>query len=312
MEYLKNIITPFSERVKSPLYGAFVVSWMLWNWTILFALFSGEKIIKGQCRIDYISGRISLNELKGWENAILWPLAMAGFYLLVIPWIDVFVFEYLEKRRRQKLEKKYTILRAFTVSGSRHAEVLVEYNSLKEELAKTETNLRDKEALLSERELSISKQEKDNQAIRQERDKIQSRLLNVERNYERALKGLAIDVFASRWVVFWREKGTGVSMKREEFIVDSSNKYFFINERGEQVQKHDIFGFMYDNEKGKVQFIKRGTAPNLENQIRNVILEKDGNNYKGIEVFYTGRDSTIVYEVKYVPLDSEVNGLNIN
>lgn len=53
-EFKKSVDGILSERLASPLYGTFIISWMLWNWKIIYlTIFISDSKIEGT-KIDYI------------------------------------------------------------------------------------------------------------------------------------------------------------------------------------------------------------------------------------------------------------------
>lgn len=82
-EFLQAIFKSTEERIKNPFIGAFITSWILFNWRpILFVIFS-SKIIEE--KISFIGE----NFIE--TNHILWyPLSAAIFYILILPYISLF------------------------------------------------------------------------------------------------------------------------------------------------------------------------------------------------------------------------------
>lgn len=88
-EFLQNIFKTTEERIKNPFIGAFISSWILFNWKpILFIIFS-SKIIED--KINFIENNFVAT------NHILWyPLIAAIFYVLILPYISL-LFDILLK-----------------------------------------------------------------------------------------------------------------------------------------------------------------------------------------------------------------------
>jgi hypothetical protein len=88
-EFLQNIFKSTEERIKNPFIGAFMTSWILFNWKpILFVIFS-SKIIED--KINFIDENFVAT------NHLLWyPLCAAIFYVLVLPYISL-LFDILLK-----------------------------------------------------------------------------------------------------------------------------------------------------------------------------------------------------------------------
>ena len=98
MEWLKNIVTPFSERVKSPFYSSLIVAWLVFNWRIVVALFFYDELVNNQDKISYIIGLLNDTDVS-----VIYPLISAFVYLFVLPKIDELVFEYVEYKKSNHL-----------------------------------------------------------------------------------------------------------------------------------------------------------------------------------------------------------------
>lgn len=306
MEWLKNLVTPISERVRSPFYGTFIISWLIWNWQLVFAFLSGETNVKGLHIIDFVFTRVNLSTFFGWLNAVICPLIMTIVYLFVISRIEVRVFEFLEKIKQEKLNKKYMVGRKYTVSGERHVDLLLSYNSQKDSLAKLESSL-------IEREEEIIKQEKLTNQIKSElnaKDKkygdMMDRITSVENMLDKMEHDKFQVVFNDTWVCFWRESGKGSEWLREEFVISENNKYNRKEKENGFTQLHELLLLSKGNDDG-IRFMKRGLADNI-NQFKKVNLKKsDDGTYSGTEEEYIGKGTiTKRYDVRYMPLEKSI------
>lgn len=104
-EFLQAMFKSTEDRIKNPFIGAFLTSWILFNWKpILYIIFSDEKI---KDKIYYITETDSYNDQY---NYFWLPLISAIFYILILPYLS-FSFEYLVKfsnkwRNKVSLETK--------------------------------------------------------------------------------------------------------------------------------------------------------------------------------------------------------------
>jgi hypothetical protein len=98
-EYKKSAKILFEERLSSPLYGTFIISWVICNWKIIYlTLFIGQEQIKPLTKIEYIS-----KYYFKWYNLTLYPLLSSIILITVIPWLGNKLFQvylYYEKQRR--------------------------------------------------------------------------------------------------------------------------------------------------------------------------------------------------------------------
>jgi hypothetical protein len=88
-EFLQSIFKTTQERVKNPFIGAFMTSWIVFNWKpILYFIFSSKDIEEKMKFIDENFSKI---------NHLLWlPLSTAIFYVLILPYLSL-LFDILLK-----------------------------------------------------------------------------------------------------------------------------------------------------------------------------------------------------------------------
>lgn len=95
VELIKDFIDTGKERVKTPLSGAFLWAFIIFNWRpILFLLFSKESIENKIIVINYEYCTF---------GALGWPLMVALFYTLVVPRIMLLIDKNLAKTRDERI-----------------------------------------------------------------------------------------------------------------------------------------------------------------------------------------------------------------
>ncbi len=88
-EILQSFFKTTEERIKNPFIGAFMTSWILFNWKpILFIILSSKNI---EDKIKYIS--VEYSNIK---FLIYFPIFTAIFYVLILPYLSL-VFDILLK-----------------------------------------------------------------------------------------------------------------------------------------------------------------------------------------------------------------------
>lgn len=88
-EFLQSLFKSTEERIKNPFIGAFITSWVIFNWkSILYIIFADNKI---EDRIEFIMKHYS----NVW-NCLWLPLFSAVFYIVVLPYVS-FIFEFFVK-----------------------------------------------------------------------------------------------------------------------------------------------------------------------------------------------------------------------
>lgn len=86
-EFKKSINNILNERISSPLFGAFLFSWIVWNWKIIYlTLFIADSKIVGN-KIEYILLNYSNNNHQIW-----YPIYSTFFLLLIYPFISTGAF----------------------------------------------------------------------------------------------------------------------------------------------------------------------------------------------------------------------------
>ena len=127
-ELVKTVRLHLSERLTSPLMGAFVVSWCLWNYRTILVLLSEEPVLE-KFRI--------LHEVvyPDWQHnlgsGLVFPLATCLVYLFLYPYPAKLVYAYSRKKQREILEirRKSENETPLTIEDSR---------KIKDQLAKAE------------------------------------------------------------------------------------------------------------------------------------------------------------------------------
>ena len=100
-ELVKTVRLHLSERLTSPLMGAFVVSWCAWNYRALLVVFSSEEVLAKIFIIDhYLYPNSETAILLGFAA----PLATASLYLFVYPFPAKWVYAFTRMRQREILE----------------------------------------------------------------------------------------------------------------------------------------------------------------------------------------------------------------
>src|SRR5579864_8807723 len=110
-DWIKNISSPLSERAKSPFYGSFIVTWLIWNWRILFVIFFTSKFdLKGMNLSDFI-----LKDYLNIDDGLWIPLAFTAGYLIILPWIDYLIIWYTEWIKRLKMDRKIAVSKTHSI-----------------------------------------------------------------------------------------------------------------------------------------------------------------------------------------------------
>jgi len=88
-EIINNVIDTAKERLKNPFLGAFILSWIAFNWkAISYFILSDENIAD---RMETIE-----TDYASWYSGLWFPLSFAVFYLLILPLI-MLLFDWASK-----------------------------------------------------------------------------------------------------------------------------------------------------------------------------------------------------------------------
>lgn len=98
-DLIHNLIESSKERIKTPITGAFICSFFIYNWRPIFLLLFSETNIEYKiAMIDYEYCTL---------GAILWPLLLAFIYTLFVPLIMLLVDEILIPINNRRISSKY-------------------------------------------------------------------------------------------------------------------------------------------------------------------------------------------------------------
>ncbi|WHU84795.1 hypothetical protein A7P61_07305 [Pantoea agglomerans pv. betae] len=99
-DLLKTIKAQLYDRIASPLFSSYLISWVGWNYKFLLTLFSGMKVKE---KLDFISSVVypSFNYLL--LHGALYPLITSMLIIFVYPYPAKFTYEF---HRRRQVELK--------------------------------------------------------------------------------------------------------------------------------------------------------------------------------------------------------------
>jgi hypothetical protein len=194
MTFLERLSSPFSERVKSPIWGPFIVSWLIINWKVVYVTFflSGEPLFPFN-KLDLIVGLLSI-------NSVLWmPLLALLVFLFIMPWCERQVLRYTEEQKKKALDIKLEISKKHSVPG-------IHYYSLKEafETEKKRNAFADEEiakgtAMIQEMDNNLRQAIQGRQVAEQRISSLESTIarFNERKNIGRVLNGRWLAIYDS-------------------------------------------------------------------------------------------------------------------
>jgi hypothetical protein len=93
MDGLKDVFTPFYERLRRPFLGAYWLAVASYNWRIWTALFFYDEKVNGEDKIEFIGKQLCFC------NLFVYPVAFALVFILIGALLDVGVFWYLLQKK---------------------------------------------------------------------------------------------------------------------------------------------------------------------------------------------------------------------
>jgi hypothetical protein len=145
-ELTKSIKAVLYERIKSPLSGSFLLTWIVWNWKIIYAtFFISENKLEGT-RIDYIIN--SSDQLH-----LIWgPIASTIIILTIVPLISYYAYWLSLVFKKMFIDKKNKIEGETLLTSKQSLELR---RSLKEDLEKVAIIVTEKEEEVEQLKLEI-------------------------------------------------------------------------------------------------------------------------------------------------------------
>lgn len=92
------------ERVTSPLYGTLIVSWIIWNWKIIYLTFFIDSRKIENNKIDYI-----IDNFSNLEHIIYYPILSTIIIITVIPFLSNGAFWLNLKFKKWRVDEKNKI-----------------------------------------------------------------------------------------------------------------------------------------------------------------------------------------------------------
>ena len=138
-EFVTSVDIAIKERITSPFYGYFIVSWLFINWKIFYiAFFIGQdEIFKktGLLRHDYLSSIFpGIMTWKHWLNFLILPFILTCLFFWIFPSITRFF--YRQSLRNQIKLKRIEIQETTKQTKEEKKLIQEERNLIKEQVGK--------------------------------------------------------------------------------------------------------------------------------------------------------------------------------
>jgi hypothetical protein len=157
-DFRKSIKEILYERTTSPLYGTFIISWLIWNWKIVYiTLFVSEKQI-GLDKLTYIdTNLISMN------NIIWFPILSTIVLLLIFPFISngaywlSLIFKRWRNDKKNKVESKQLLTMEQSISMRK--QITEQENYYERIVSDKDLKIKQSESLLKEAQTASTRSE---------------------------------------------------------------------------------------------------------------------------------------------------------
>ena len=115
LDFFKTLFANATERIKNPLIGTFLMSWIVFNWkAILVLLFSSLDIEK---RLSYLA-----EHFNNIGNLLIYPLIVALGYIFLLPYINLWIDKLLSDSnlKHHKIIQRKTL---FAIEADKEVEI---------------------------------------------------------------------------------------------------------------------------------------------------------------------------------------------
>lgn len=180
-DLVKSFKATLYERVISPLFGAFILSWCLWNWKILVLLFFGNDET-ASLRIEHIEQIPYLSAWFGYgyygldggiTHLLILPLLSALFFIFVYPYPNRWVYAFSKSRAEELIKLKNEIEKKTPVPQDKYDKLVLQVNEKERETV----------SLLEERNSTISALDRENKELKDKIFELNKKVVEVEENY---------------------------------------------------------------------------------------------------------------------------------
>lgn len=105
-DLIKTVKSQLYDRVTSPLFSCFFISWLGWNYKFVFVLFSGLKISE---KFQYIDTILYPNYYNIFLHGIVYPLLTTLFIIYIYPYPARYTYRFYRRRQVELKEIQQAI-----------------------------------------------------------------------------------------------------------------------------------------------------------------------------------------------------------
>lgn len=241
-EFKKSTNSIFYERMTSPLFGSFFISWIIWNWKIIYLTFFVDTDTIDKNKLDYI-----LEKLYSTDHLIYYPLISTLILILILPFFSVgafyisLKFKNWKKNIRNEMENK--LLLTVEESIELREEISQQENKFIELLENKDRDIKNLELVVEKLSSEKTKEFNDNKIEKTDLDE-----KKLKREYEKLKSNPKL--FEQFYIISPRAQGgyTMFTDNNRELIDRQMFDYFLANDILKK-EKSNLYNF---TEKGKL------------------------------------------------------------
>ena len=168
----KDVSAAVNDRIKSPLFGTFILTWIAWNWRIFYSTFFVESEKLGGGRLKFIE-----KLLADHTNSIWGPIFSTIIIICLVPFLRIGAFWVEEsfKRMRNDLARKFSEKEWIppAMATNLRRQVREQEDKYEDLLSKKDTQIAKMQVNIVDLEKSNASSLKELEAIRLDNKKIQ-------------------------------------------------------------------------------------------------------------------------------------------
>jgi DNA repair exonuclease SbcCD ATPase subunit len=146
-----TIVDPIKNRLGNPLFGSFIITWVIVNWRpVLYIIFERNSILK---KFEYID--LHYYPDGNWWRYLWLPLIISSFYAIGITYVETAIGWFSRYSNRIKIKRHYDLEEKDLKEQTKILNLkndIENINELTEKLEKSEKDVRDKQRTILEKE----------------------------------------------------------------------------------------------------------------------------------------------------------------
>lgn len=269
MKNLDNVLKPLGERISSPLYSTFLISWCVSNWKIFYVTFIIPPDHLSASKLDYIQ-----SYLGDYCHMWIYPALFTGLFIFLFPRLEKEVLKFWYKNKADRKKIIVERLEQSPVSSEEHRALLMKYVQRESDLTtffqKEGAWLAKKDELTSLYNEALKKSVEDEQ-------RISGMTETISRFQSRTdIK----QIFKDRWKLTYKSHNDEFGHGEEYFFITHQNEYQL---ETDNTPKYKVVYFFYDQIGERVYMLKERVDEHNPEFFFNDLLKIDEVTYEGRE-----------------------------